>query len=106
VFPSSDRRHHENVYLVDSDADEEAFNSFFYATNDFLYGELPFSRPISPKMGDMLHRALAVRFFDASNFKTRPWGLAMTRGHCALNVEAPSNAQMHVSLATLALTSL
>jgi hypothetical protein len=86
VFPSSDRRHHENVYLVGSDADEEAFNSPFYATNDFLYRKLPFSRPIPPNMCDMFHETLAVRFVDASNFKTRPWGRAVTKGHSALNV--------------------
>jgi hypothetical protein len=79
VFPSPDRSHYENVYLVGSDEDEEAFNSLFYATNDFLYGELPFSRPISPKMGDMFHWALAVRFVDASNLKTWSCGLAMPK---------------------------
>ena len=82
----SDRRHHENVYLVGSDADEEAFNSLFYATNDFLYRKLPFSRPISPNMCDIFHETLAVRFVDASNFKTRPWGFAMTKGDSALNL--------------------
>jgi hypothetical protein len=86
VFPLSDRRHHENVYLVDSDADVEAFNSSFYATNDFLYGKLPFSRPISPNVGDMFHQALAVRLVDASDFETLPWGLAMTKGHSAPNI--------------------
>ena len=92
MFPSSDRRHHENVCLVGSDADEEAFNSPFYPANDFLYGKLPFSRPISPNMGDMFHEALAVRFVDASNFKTRPWGLAMTKGRtqCLKPPLAPS----------------
>ena len=86
MFPSSGRRHHENVCLVDSDADEEAFNSPFYATNDFFYRKLPLSRPISPNMRNVFHETLAVRFVDASNFKTRPWGLAMTKGHSALNV--------------------
>jgi hypothetical protein len=85
VFPSSDRRHHEDVCLVGSDADEEAFNSPFYATNDFLYRKLPLSRPIPPNMCDIFHETLAVRFVDASNFKTRAWGLVMTDGHSALN---------------------
>jgi hypothetical protein len=100
VFPLSDRRHHENVYLVDSDADVEAFNSFFYATNDFLYGELPFSRPISPNMGDMFHGALAVRFVDASNFKTPPWRFAMTKGHSALKCLKPHTSAQGLSVSS------
>ena len=86
LFPSSDRRHHENDCLVGSDTDEEALDSPFDATNDFFHRKLPLSRPISPNMGDVLHETLAVRLVDASNFKTRPWGLAMTKGHSALNV--------------------
>jgi hypothetical protein len=72
MFPSSGRRYHENICLVDTDADEEAFNSSFYATNDFFYRKLPLSRPISPNMRDVFHETLAVRFVDASNFKTLP----------------------------------
>jgi hypothetical protein len=94
------------VCLAGSDADEEAFSSPFYATNNFLYRKFPSSRPIPPNMCDMFHETLPVRFVDASNFKTRPRGLVMTNGHSALNCLKSPLVPVILSLATQALTSL
>jgi hypothetical protein len=86
VFPSSFGRRHENVYVVGPDADEEAFNTSFYPTNNFLYRKFPLSRVIAPNMCDVFHKTFPVRSVNASDFETRPRGPVMTKGHSALKV--------------------